>query len=427
MLDNYLQHHTAAAANLPGQDVEWLREQRQAAMQRLRDTGLPGVHQENWRYTDTRSLTRDVFAAVEAPGEVGVIDTAIEGITARHIRFVDGHLVHADPMPEGVSIKPLAEAVAEDSDWLAERLGSVLPNDTHGFNALAALYSSDGAVIRIAANSDVSMPLQLDFIASSAGDGKMAMPRLLIIAEAGCRAQLIERHLSAGDGKEFFNGIGEIIVEDNARLDHWKLQEQADSASHLGAWFADVAGGAQYRTTNVTFGARLTRNDLQIVLSGESAHAQLDGLYIGRKLQHIDNFTRVEHAVPQCTSDELFKGVMAERSRAVFHGRIVVQPDAQQTNAYQNNRNLLLSREARVDTKPQLEIYADDVKCSHGATIGQMNAEQLFYLRARGVPLAEARRLLIHAFVGDVLARIDNDAIRTYVEAELTRRLEGAA
>ena len=428
IVSHYLAARQAVADSLPGRDLDWLQSQREAALARFGETGFPTPRQEEWRYTDLRPVSRQPF---EASGELPRIDSGalagllVEGLESHRLVFVNGRhapeLSAAGGLPDGVILESLAEALERRPESVRGALGSVLPEKPDGLTALNTAFTSDGAVLELAAGCILEKPVELLFIA--AGENALDQPRSLVLAGAGSRATVIERHVSLGGHKTLTNANLEIVLEEGAAIDHYALQEQDTKAFHLGGTWVRQHDGSRYSSRNVTLGGALTRNELRVELAGSGAHCDMIGLYVVSGRQHVDNHTTIVHAAEECTSRELYKGILDQRSRGVFHGRIVVRPGAQRTDAQQQNQNLLLSRDAEIDTKPQLEIYADDVKCSHGATVGQLDADSIFYLRSRGIDEPEARTLLTYAFASSVVAELEVAVLRHRLEARLAEQV----
>ncbi len=436
---HYLDQYRAHAGTLPGRGVEWLQARRRAGLARFEQVGFPSRREEDWRYTAVTPITGKTFYAPDAAprGDLaGGAETetepeleppAIPGLQSHRLVFVDGLFAAkwSDPPAAagGVIIDSLARVLEQRPELIESAFGTALPGNQHGFTALNDAHSRDGAVLLLEAGARpvAAAPLELLFI-SRAKDG-LAQPRNLIIAGKGSRANVIERHISLDGHRAFTNSATEILLGEQAELDYYLLQTQSAAAFHVCGMWAKQARGSRFACRTITLGGALVRNDLGVELAGEGAHCDLLGLYNLGGTQHVDNHTGVIHAAENCTSRELYKGVLDQRSRAVFHGRIVVQPGAQKTDAAQTNNNLLLSRHAEIDCKPQLEIYANDVKCAHGATVGQIDADALFYLRSRGIDEERARALLTFAFVNDVVNEIKIDELKAALEDRLALRL----
>ncbi|MEO0367369.1 MAG: Fe-S cluster assembly protein SufD [Pseudomonadota bacterium] len=413
---------------LAGAGLAWLDSQRQQAGQHFANTGLPQVRDEEWRYTNLRSLKQQPFAKPETTASAFDKASLPETTLARLV-FVDGifqaELSDCDAvMREGLSIQSLADVLSGDASAIEAVYGSTLPSikEQHGFTALNTLCAEDGYVIIAQQGVVVSEPLEVLFMSTAQSAPTIHYTRSLIVLEPNSQLTVIERHVGLDDAVYLSNAITEVIAGDNSHLDHYKIQQESEQAFHFGGIFIHQKAHAQVRNHNATLTGLVTRNDISTDLIGQGAHMEMNGLVIGRGNQHIDNHTQVNHLVPNCTSDEFYKTVLDDTSRAVFRGRILVAQDAQLTNAEQQNNNLLLSDQAEADSKPQLEIYADDVKCSHGATVGQLDDKSIFYLNSRGIDEASARALLTFAFANEVIDRVKVDSIKE----EMTNLIAGA-
>jgi len=329
--------------------------------------------------------------------------------------FVDGHLDAAASTGLSDKVTSLVDSLAISENYF----GSTLPKVPHGFTALNTAYAHDGYVIHLTPGKVLDGVLEIVFVSQS--PEAVSHTRNLIIAEANTQCTVVERHIGAHGTVYLNNVITEIIAGDNAHVDHYKVQQESNDAFHMGGVFINQEKSSHVKNHNIALSGLVTRNDICTNLLGPGAHMEMNGLVIGQGRQHIDNHTEVNHAVPNCTSDEYYKTVLDDNSRSVFRGRIIVAEDAQLTNADQQNNNLLLSKNAEADCKPQLEIYADDVKCSHGATVGQLDPVSLFYLKSRGINTESANALLTFAFANEVIERIQVDSVRQ----ELTQVLAG--
>jgi len=327
-------------------------------------------------------------------------------------------------MSAGVKVASLAAALTTDSAFIEQQLGRFALSDGNSFAALNQAFFLDGGFVHIPANQTVEAPIQLVFISTARHNGDTIQPRNLIVAGAGSKATVIESYLAAGDAAYFTNAVTEIVAGDNATLEHVKFQDEASEAFHLATIAGNLGRASNVNVHSFALGAKLSRNNIRAKLAGEGLECILNGLYLTRGEQLADHHMIVEHAQPHCASHEYFNGILDDKSKGVFHGRIYVHPHAQKTDAKQTNKNLLLSDDATADTKPQLEIYADDVKCTHGATVGQLNDESIFYLRSRGLGKDTARRMLIHAFAGEIIARVKHDAVREELDRVIWDRLE---
>lgn len=400
----------------------WLKPLQEAALERAQTRGFPGARDEAWKYTSVALLEKRGFKPSFAPArlDTGSLNALlIPGLEASRAVFVNGRYDPAlSRLPEGVKLVSLASADAGIKDSLA--LSSDWEHDTF-VNLNTALFR-DGLLLELAPGQALERPLELLHV-SLPEDGATAHNlRFVIRLGAGARASVIERYTHQGDGKHFNNLVTQVSLAEKAKLSHVRLQTESNQAFHVGRVLVRQAAGSEYRSHNLHIGGAWTRLDLHTRLEAEGSSALLDGLYAVTGRQHVDNHTRVDHLVPHTTSKELYRGILDGQGRAVFNGKVVVAPRALKTDAEQANHNLILSRGAEIDTKPELEIYADDVKCSHGAAIGQLDEQQLFYLRSRGLDEVAARRLLISAFAEKLLAELPDPALAVHV-----RQLLGAS
>jgi Fe-S cluster assembly protein SufD len=325
-------------------------------------------------------------------------------------------------LPQGVGLGSLADLVKRDDPLLPAQLGRHASYKTQAFVALNTAFMGDGAVVVIPPGCHLAQPIYLIY-ASSGGAGQLvSQPRTLIFLGAGSEAKIVESYVGVNAGTYFCNAVTELIADADSSVEHYRLQREGQAAFHVGALEADLNRGARLTAHAVTLSGSLVRNNVHVALNGEGAECVLNGLYLADDKQHVDNFTEIDHLKPHATSFELYKGILDGAAHGVFNGKIVVHKNAQKSNARQVNKNLLLSENAVVNTKPQLEIYADDVKCSHGSTIGQLDDDALFYLRSRGLGRDEARSLLSFAFAGDVVARIKIDSLRRQLDDYLVAK-----
>ena len=397
--------------SLPGSDLAWLSAQRTAALAQFEKVGLPGVRDEEWRYTNLRALKSNSYQ-LNSSTELSI---ELAETSNPRLVFVDGLLNASASTALSEQVSKLSDSV----DQLEPHFGSTLPAEPHGFTALNTAYAQDGYVVTLKPGQVLEGILEIVFVSQSADT--VSHTRNLIIAGTNSQCTIVERHIGV-DGTVYLNNvITEIVAGDNAHVDHYKIQQESNDAFHMGGVFINQDKSSQVKNHNITLSGLLTRNDIVTNLLGQGAHMEMNGLVVGQGRQHIDNHTQVNHAVPNCTSDEYYKTVLDDHSRSVFRGRIIVAEDAQLTNADQQNNNLLLSANAEADTKPQLEIYADDVKCSHGATVGQLDPVSLFYLKSRGINTESANALLTFAFANEVIERVAVDSVRQ----ELTQLIAG--
>jgi Fe-S cluster assembly protein SufD len=412
----------------PAGGPAWLVRLQRQGRERFEALGFPTPRLEEWKYTSISPITRTPWMPatgrpVELPSEGSLSRRRIPG--AVELVFVNGRfsseLSRLSPLPEGIRLGSLSEALTRLTPEVASRLGR-LSSEEGAFSALNEAFLEDGAYIEIAEGAIVETPLHLIFASAREERPALSSPRVLIVAGPHSQSSVVETYLGSG-GEAFTNAVTEIDVADGASLQHVKVQDEHEAASHVHAILARVGRSARIGQHNLSFGAALARTDIKVTLAGEGAECALNGLSVASGTQHIDNHTLIDHAVPHGTSRELYKGIWDGRSRGVFHGKIVVRAGAQKTDALQTNRNLLLSRQALVNSTPALEILADDVKCRHGSTIGQIEEAPLFYLRSRGLDEDAARRLLTYAFAADVSARLPIEPIRASVESFLVGAL----
>jgi Fe-S cluster assembly protein SufD len=415
------------------QSPAWLLPLRKAGMARFAELGFPTIHDEDWRFTNVAPLAKLPFKPKAEPADTAAARATLEksifaDLPGPRLVFVNGRFQAAlstvGQLPDGVKVASLAVALATDSAFLEQQFGRFALTDGNSFAALNQAFFLDGGFVHIPAGKMVEEPIQLVFISTAKHSGDTIQPRNLIIAGPGSRATIVESYLSADHAAYFTNAVTEIVAGDNATLEHVKFQDEALEAFHLATIAGDLGRTSNVSVHSFALGARLSRNNIRAKLAGEGLECILNGLYLTRGEQLADHHMIVEHAQPHCASHEYFNGILDDKSKGVFHGRIYVHPVAQKTDAKQTNKNLLLSDDATADTKPQLEIYADDVKCTHGATIGQLNDESIFYLRSRGLGKDTARRMLIHAFAGEIIARVKHDAVREQLDKVVWDRLE---
>ena len=422
---HYIDQFAQLNKGLPGIDVAWFDDQRKKYLARFSKIGFPTQRDEDWRYTPLRLITSKNFNVVTTPHRnVDLTSFKIPALDSYQIVFVDGHLDQKQStlnLNKGITVRSLSEVLTNTPGLVEKYFGSVVKNNSHGFTALNGALNEDGVVIKIEPGIQTEKPIELIFLSQT--EMAISQPRNLIIAGKNSKAQFIDRYISNSTAHTLTNGTTEIIVEPRAEIDYYIIQTQSSSAYQVCGVWVKQAQGSRFSCRTITLGGGLVRNDLRVDLNGPGAHCDMLGVYSLSGKQHVDNHTTMVHQAENCTSNELYKGVLEQRSRAVFHGRIKVAPGAQKTDAQQANNTLLLSRDAEIDTKPQLEIYADDVKCSHGATIGQLDEDSMFYLRTRGIDEADARTLLTYAFVNEVLNQIDIEPLRDVLEKTLASQL----
>ncbi|HET9492300.1 MAG TPA: Fe-S cluster assembly protein SufD [Methylomirabilota bacterium] len=408
----------------------WLVDGRRRARDRFAEAGLPTTRDEEWKYTSLAPLLAtdlDPAAEVEIDGvsEEAIAPFLMGDPSWRRLVFVNGRyspkLSSVAFLPGGVRIGSLAEAVLTDAGALREHVAG--DGDGDGFTALNAALWRDGAFVLVPAGAVVPAPLHLVFVATAPAAPTVGHPKNLIVLGEGSELTVVESYVAVGDDRYLTNAVTDIVAGAGARVDHYRLQHESSRAFHVGRTRIAQQRDSAVTSCAITFGGRLARHDVHVVLGGEGAECALNGLFVIGGAQHSDIHTVVDHVVPRGTSRQLYKGVLDGRARGVFNGRIVVRPGAQKTDAHQTNKNLLLADGVEMDSKPQLEIFADDVKCSHGAADGQLAGDALFYLESRGFGEAAARALLTYGFASEVLGRIQEPTVRARLEAALTARL----
>lgn len=419
---------------LPGAALSWVRALRTQGRERFAAAGLPTVKKEAWKYTNLRTLEKIAFdpAGDGAVTHFDVLPTIrVAGETGPRLVFVDGRLradlSSLDGLPAGVTLTGLAAGLSADDDLLADHLGKLAPLDQAPLAALNTAFLADGAVLRVSRGVTVEPVIELVFVTLGDEARPTAFnPRTLIVVETNAKATVVEHHVGLGTGTTLANHVTEVFVGDGATLGHYKAQREATGAYHIATTAARVGRDASYINFILTTGAKLSRNEVWTELAGTGATCHVSGGYLVRGDQHCDTTTVIDHAAPHGTSREVYKGAIDGRARAVFQGKIIVRPGAQKTDGHQLNRALLLSDAAEIDAKPELEIYADDVKCSHGATAGELDDTALFYLRARGIDRDTARSLLTAAFVAEAIDEIPDEPVRAAFQTVVDGWLAGA-
>ena len=411
----------------------WLERTRAEALGRFEELGFPGLKDEEWKYTNVRPIAERVFVPSDEQC-LGLVEDDVEhlfpqGLDAHRLVFVNGRYAPQLSRPgrpgEGVEIGSLAATLRDRPHAVQAYLGRYADSGANGFAALNTALMQDGAWIHVQRERAVDRPVYLLFLATAREDAAALLRNLLILAP-GARATVIEQYATLGEAGYLTNTVTEVELGDGAYLDHYRVQEESAEAYHVATTAVRQGRDSRLVSHSLALGARLARTDIDVDLAGEGAECSLDGLYVLSGRQHVDFHTRVDHRVPHGTSRELFKGILDGRARGVFSGKVYVHPDAQHTDAEQANHNLLLSPGAEVDTKPQLEIFADDVKCGHGATVGQLDEQALFYLRSRGLDHHQARAMLTCGFAEQVLDRVQVPALRGYLGAALRSLLAGS-
>jgi Fe-S cluster assembly protein SufD len=422
-LDSFTELQKRTAAQPP-----WLRSLREDAFARFCEVGFPTTHDEDWRFTNISSLAKTDFGL--AP-DSKVSKSAIEALISQRIGpsavFVNGRLApelsSIAELPAGVRVNGLAQEIADNARSLEPHLGRYLNVHRDAFSALNAAFVEDGGYINVGKGVVAESPIYLLFISTETDQPLMTHPRNLVVIGDEAQATIVEDYVSIGESAAFCNTATELVVGENAVVSHYMIEREHRQAFNISTLRIQQGRSANVSSHSILLGGGLVRNNVHPVLAGEGAECLINGLFIGNGKQHLDNYMLVEHASPHCGSRQFYNGILDDHAHGVFHGRIIVHKDAQKTDAKQTNRNLLLSDDARIDTKPQLEIYADDVKCTHGATIGQIEENALFYLRSRGIDEVSARKLLLLAFANECLDRMAASPARDHVEKLIHQHL----
>jgi len=424
-IDRFVLDFTAHAAALPGARVPWIASLRRNAIERFAEHGLPTTRDEDWKYTNVAPVARRPFALAlpNANARVDVGPFVLAGVEAHRLVFIDGHyapaLSEVGALPAGVTLGSLAEALDGTPEALEPMLRDARRHTI--FAALNTAFMTDGVYLRIARGVALDRPVHALFV-STASDAAIH-PRNLIVAGERAQMTLIEQYVGLDEAASFTNAVTQIVAGAEASVAHYKLQQENGRALHIAGIHAAQARASRFASHSIALGAVLSRQDLTTTFDAQGCDAELNGLFLAGGRQHVDHHTRIDHAQPHGRSRELYKGVLDGGARGVFNGKVVVHPGAQRSDAHLASHNLLLSRTAEIDTKPELTIDADDVKCAHGATVGQLDDDALFYLRARGVDEPMARALLTYAFAHDVIERVRVASLRDVVERALFQRL----
>ncbi|QJD78924.1 Fe-S cluster assembly protein SufD [Spirosoma rhododendri] len=419
----------AGEERMNGESKTALHQVRRQALTAFDQLGFPTIRHEEWKYSNVNSLIKQRFA-IDGTSTLTADDLSsleIPNLDGNILYFVNGHykpeLSHIVSPASQVQISSLADAIKADPDAVGSHFATYADYKDSAFTALNTALASDGVVIRVPANTTVEQPIILRFISDARDNNVASQPRNLILVGKNAEVTIAESFRTLGDNSSFVNIVTEISLERDARMQYYKVQDETNQAYHIGTTQVHQTDNSHFYAATVTLNGNFVRNNLNIVLNGQYAEAFMYGLYMPNGRQHVDNHTLVDHAMPNSYSNELYKGILDDSGTGVFNGKIFVRPDAQKTNAYQSCKNVVLSPNATMNTKPQLEIFADDVKCSHGTTTGQLNDEALFYMQSRGIPKAEARTLLLYAFAQDVLSQIKIQPIRDYLEGVVTAKL----
>ncbi len=433
-IKNAITAHYKSNKNIIGQyDSPRIAALREDALRFFEINGFPDTKQEKWRNTDlSGALEREYTFSVQSPPAQlltgNLFKCEVHGFDTMAVTVVNGwYLNGKSPLTRydnGMIVGSLRAAFNELPQLIEEYYAKTADYKIHGLAALNTALALDGIFIYVPDNVIAEKPLQMVSVVNMPEDS-MIQTRNLVILGKNSELTLVQCDDSIDDHRSFINTVSEFYIGENAKLDHYKLQNKNDRSTLINTSWFDLSRFADFTTNGISLNGGFIRNETYVKLSGSGSHADIMGLYLMDRNQHIDNQVFVDHAVPDCTSNEMFKGILDDHASGVFNGHIIVRKDAQRTNAYQNNRNILISDKAVIDTKPFLEIYADDVKCSHGATVGQLDQEAMFYLRSRGITVENARMLLMYAFAAEVVNKISINALRNRIDDLVKKRLRG--
>lgn len=432
-LEKYIEAFSVFENSLNGETKQPFYAARKEAIDYFAEHGFPTTRDEEWRFTNIAPLVQTDFSPVLAQRDDTITEAFMTSVTPRgwdgHLLvFVNGffseRLSSVQEVEEGVVLSHLAGQMRRAPDVISEQLTRMKPASGDSFYALNTAFLKDGAFIEIPDNIVMNKPVLLLYIATDEGVPQVSSPRNVIVAGKNSKADIAEYYVSAGQNIYLTNVVSELYLSANSEVSFDKIQNESLNSFHVSSTVLNQGRDSRFRSVASTFGGRLVRNNIAARLDGTGADTVVNGLYLGHERQLIDNHTFLDHAMPHCTSHELYRGILDGKARGVFSGKIMVRPDAQKTDALQSNNCILLSEDAQIDTKPQLEIYADDVRCTHGATVGQLDEEAVFYLRSRGMSKERAENLLTYAFVEVVTEGITLPPVQSEVEKLLQKRME---
>jgi Fe-S cluster assembly protein SufD len=412
-------------------DPAWVHDLRRAGIERFKTLGFPSLKEEEWRFTRTRPIAeldfRPAAAATTKIDEATLVARTFDDSHCHRLVFVNGYFAESlsrAGSQRGVWMGALSRALKERGERVHALLGKHIEISEQRFAALNTAFWNEGVYLEVADSVVLEKPVHVVHITVPGATPAMTHPRLVVIADRSAEVTIIESYIALDDAPYFTNAVTEMVCGDNSSVTHWKVQRESTRAFHIAMQHATLGPNARFSTMSISMGGALVRNDIHTILDGEGIDARVDGLYLAGGRQHVDNHTYIRHAKPHCHSFELYKGILDGHSRGVFNGRIFVDPIAQKTDAKQENNCMLLSDDARINSNPQLEIFADDVKCTHGAAIGKHDEDAIFYLRSRGIPAIDARDLMVYAFASEVLERIGESALKLRLENDLFAWLE---
>jgi Fe-S cluster assembly protein SufD len=430
----YLSAFKNYQVNGAGRGPVWLKELRESAIASFSKLGFPTTRDEDWKYTNVGPIASTAF---ERRGPLGqdpavwadeIFALSFTEPNSNRLVFVNGayspELSSLHGLPRGVRVESFADALRAGDEVLHDHLSRYVRYRKHSFAALNTAFVEDGALVLVPKGDVIEEPIHLVFVSVGENRPTVSHPRNLIIVGEGSQARIVESHIGTSSGAYFANAVTELVGGEGASIEHYLLQREGETGFHIGTLEAQLRRQCTLVAHCITLAGSLIRNDAHVVLNGEGSECSLNGLYLVEGRQHVDNHTEIEHCMPRAKSMELYKGILSGSAHGVFDGKILVHKDAQKSDARQTNKNLLLSEGAVINTKPQLEIYADDVKCSHGSTVGQLDRDALFYLRSRGIDLGAAQSLLSYAFASDVLSGIKIALLREQLNDYLLTKFQ---
>ena len=425
-LQHYREHFQQVKDELPGKALPWLNELREQALSDFINQGFPTKKNEEWKYSSTLALAKHAFAAQKHDASINqqlLQQHLLFEQQCQRMVFVDGYFIASlsqlSSLPKGVLLTSLSDAVESHSSLVQTHLNN--DEQQPSFTALNTAFMQDGYFLYLPKHAVVEQPIHIIYLTTQSE--QFINLRNVCIAEENSQANIVEHYVGHTEQAYFNNVLSQLDLAQSAAINHYKIIEEGDAGFHIGTAQVLQQQQSHFHSYSFAFNGAWTRSDTEVTFTQANAECSLDGLYVLNQQQHIDHHTRIAHNHPHCSSREFYKGILDDKSRAVFNGKVYVAQDAQQTNADQSNKNLLLSRQAEIDTKPQLEIYADDVRCTHGATVGQLDEKALFYLQSRGINQPEAKQLLINAFANEVIERVSHDALKQQLALRVTRKL----
>lgn len=427
--DWYISNFGEFEKRLNGGKESSIHQNRKDALSNFSRLQFPTIKDEEWKYTSIAPLLKHNFVPSSDKKIVSkelIKSLLFDEMEHSLIVFINGRYSAEKSilldLPDGVIVGSISDEIKKNNKKLLKHFSKYADHQNHIFTALSTAYTEDGAFIYVPAGKIVEEPIHIIFITDSGNEKILTQPRNLFVAENNSQATIIEHYVGKENEIYFTNAVTEIVAEENAVVDHIKLQEESKKAFHIARMEVDQERSSNFSSHLISTGADLTRNEFNAKFNDEGGECTLNGLYMIDGTQLFDAHTLMDHAKPHCNSHEHYKGILDDKSRGVFNGKIIVRQDAQKTNAFQENNSILLSNEALVNTKPQLEIFADDVKCSHGATIGQMDDDAKFYLKSRGIGEEASKGILLHAFASDVITSIKIESVRNYIEKIITEK-----